>query len=220
MLTFFEKEVNGYFFVFPIVSWPKTWLHDPWRVTLVWHLVTFYGPWLFPPPATRSEVTYRVWTGSVAWLGPSDCTENNLYRSDSGVGHKVKERVAVPCSHLFTPFPKSEPLEQASPKKTSRRHLVSTWLPVMARDTGRLHYFPPLTTQFAQILTLKLASFPALVTFCLPAAFDASIALFAFVFVVNSSGFESIFETSCTTSFPEHYKARLQLKPTVNDHLS
>ena len=29
----------------------------------------------------------------------------------------------------------------------------------------------------------KLASFPMLVIFCLPAAFDASVALFAFVFV-------------------------------------
>ena len=135
-LLFLKKKWMVISLFSPLFPAPKTWLHDPWRVTLVWHLVTFYGPWLFPPPATRSEVTYRVWTRSVAWLGPSDCTENNLYRSDSGVGHKVKERVAVPCSHLFTPFPKSEPLEQASPKKTSRRHLVSTWLPVMARDTG------------------------------------------------------------------------------------
>ena len=143
----------------PLFPAPKTWLHDPWRVTLVWHLVTFYGPWLFPPPATRSEVTYRVWTRSVAWLGPSDCTENNLYRSDSGVGHKVKERVAVPCSHLFTPFPKSEPLEQASPKKTSRRHLVSK---LSLTFLCHLALFTPLTTQFAQFLTLKLASFPYL----------------------------------------------------------
>lgn len=52
-----------------------------------------------------------------------------------------------------------------------------------------------LTKEVAQFLTLKFsASFPALASFCLPAAFDTFIALFAFVLVGNSSGFESIFE--------------------------
>ena len=29
----------------PLFPAPKTWLHVPWRLTLVWYLVTFYGPW-------------------------------------------------------------------------------------------------------------------------------------------------------------------------------
>ena len=52
-------------------------------------------------------------------------------------------------------------------------HNINVWL----------HYFPPLTTQVAQFLTLKFASSPALVIFCLLTAFDLFVALFAFVFV-------------------------------------
>ena len=88
----------------------------------------------------------------------------------------------------------------------------------MAGDTGFIISRP--LTQFAQFLTLKLASSSALVFFCLPTAFDASSVLFAFVFVGNSSGFESILEPPCTTNFPKHYKPLLQPKPPVNDHLS
>ena len=73
----------------------------------------------------------------------------------------------------------------------------------------------PLTTEVAQLLTLKLARFPTFVIFRLPAAFDASIALFAFVFVANSSGFESIFELPCATNFPKHYKNFPTQSPTA-----
>ena len=52
-------------------------------------------------------------------------------------------------------------------------HNINVWL----------HYFPLLTTQVALFLTLKFASSPALVIFCLPTAFDPFVALFAFVFV-------------------------------------
>ena len=46
-----------------------------------------------------------------------------------------------------------------------------------------LYFIPPLTTQVAQFLTLKFASSPALVIFCLLTTFDLFVALFAFVFV-------------------------------------
>ena len=155
-----------------------------------------------------------------------DC-QNNLSRSDSGVWHKVIERVAAPCSHLFAPFPKSERLEQASPKKTSRRHLVSKLSPTflchlalncMLWPVTLVALFHALDNTVCTVSHAKISKFPVLVIFCLPAAFDASVALFAFVFVGNSTGFESIFETPCTTNFPKHYK--LQPKPPVNDHLS
>ena len=33
----------------PLFPAPKTWLHVPWRVSLVWHFFfTFYGPWFGP----------------------------------------------------------------------------------------------------------------------------------------------------------------------------
>ena len=49
--------------------------------------------------------------------------------------------------------------------------------------------FHALDNTVCTVSQAKISKFPVLVIFCLPAAFDASVALFAFVFVGNSSGF-------------------------------
>ena len=51
----------------------------------------------------------------------------------------------------------------------------SAFLKLVAHGSSKMDSKP--------LLLPKLASFPMLVIFCLPAAFDASVALFAFVFV-------------------------------------
>ena len=51
----------------------------------------------------------------------------------------------------------------------------SAFLKLVAHGSSKMDSKPRLLP--------KLASFPMLVIFCLPAAFDASVALFAFVFV-------------------------------------
>ena len=61
MLTFFWKGSEWLFFLFsPLFPAPKTWFHVPWRVTLVWHLVTFYGPWFsrLQLPGPKSCIAY------------------------------------------------------------------------------------------------------------------------------------------------------------------
>ena len=117
-------------------------------------------PLIFPPPAAYPGRSHASSEDGKRCVTSAQVTAPNatwsVRRSDGGVWSKVRERVAVPCSSLFARCPH-----------------INVWL----------HYFPPLTTQVAQFLTLKFASSPALVIFCLPTAFDAFVALFAFVFV-------------------------------------
>ena len=76
-----------------------------------------------------------------------------------------------------------------------------------------LHYFPPLTIQVAQFLTLKFASSPSLVIFCLPQLLMPSLHYLR-LFSLVVSGFESIFEPLCSTNFPKHYKNFPTQSPT------
>ena len=116
-------------------------------------------PLIFPPPAAYPGRSHASREDGKRCVTSAQVTAPNATcsarRSDGGVWSKVRERVAVPCSSLHG------------------AHNINVWL----------HYFPPLTIQVAQFLTLKFASSSSLVIFCLPTAFDAFVALFAFVFV-------------------------------------
>ena len=164
MLTFFEKEVNGYFFVFPIVSCrPKTWLHVSWRVTLVLPLVnTFFLRLSFPPPANRAEVTYSVWTGSVAWLGPSDCTEYNLSQAFRWWSVAQSQR-AGRCSSLFSAHISSRrPHNLNSWNSFLRRRLVEDiWLALdcMSWPVTLVALFPALDNRGCTVSHAKIGKF-------------------------------------------------------------
>ena len=180
MLTFFEKEVNGYFFVFPIVSCrPKTWLHVSWRVTLVWHLVTFYGPWVSLLQLTRAEVTHSEWTGSVAWLGPSDYTEYNLSQAFRWWSVAQSQR-AGRCSSLFSAHISScRPHNLNSWNSFLRRRLVEDiWLALVCISwpVTLVALFPALDNRGCTVSHANIGKFllPIVVVLSLPRATNFS----------------------------------------------
>ena len=162
-------------------------------------------PLIFPPPATRVEVTYRVWTGSVAWLGPSDCQIKTTcpvqISQRAGRCSLLTSLRAVP--EIWTPG-------TGFPKKTSWRHLVSTWLHGPWRW---LHYFPPLTTQFAQFLTLTKTNANNATEASKAAGRQKITSMGKLANFGNSSGFESIFELPCATNFKKALQKFSHSKP-------
>ena len=154
----------------PLFPAPRTWLHVPWLQLWdhdVWHwfdpffFFTFLRPliWplIFPPPATRAEVTYRVWTGSVAWLGPSDCTENNLSRSDSGVWSKVKGGSLVPA-HISSRRSRNLNAWNRFPR---RRQVEGIWLALdcMLWPVTLVALFPALDNTVCTVSHAKISNF-------------------------------------------------------------
>ena len=200
----------------PLFPAPKTWLHVPWRVTLVCNLVTFYGPWFsrlqLLGPKSRIACGMEALRDSCHMTAKTTCPVQIV-----GYGTKSKSGSLLPA-HISSRRSRNLNAWNRLPR---RRQVEDIWLAnnCMLWPVTLVALFHALDNTVCTVSQAKISKFPVLVIFCLPAAFDASVALFAFVFVGNSSGFESIFETPCTTNFPKHYKPRLQPKPPVNDHL-
>ena len=115
MLTFFEKEVNGYLFVFPTVSCAQDLVarfmtcDTGYIIFPALTLGCILWPLIFPPPAAypgRSHASRedgkRCVTSAQVTAPNATCSAR---RSDGGVWSKVRERVAVPCSSLFARCP-------------------------------------------------------------------------------------------------------------------
>ena len=133
--------------------------HDVWP---------WFGTWLhfmalsFPPPATRADVTYSVWTGSVAWLGPSDCTEYNLSQSFRWWIVAQSQR-AGRCSSLFSAHISSRrPHNLNSWNSFLRRRLVEDiWLALdcMSWLVTLVALFPALDNRGCTVTHAKIGTF-------------------------------------------------------------
>ena len=136
-------------------------------------------PLSFPPPATRAEVTYSEWTGSVAWLGPSDYTEYNLSQAFRWWRVAQSQR-AGRCSSLFSAHISSRrPHNLNSWNSFLRRRLVEDiWLALdcVSWPVTLVALFPALDNRGCTVSHANIGKFllPIVVVLSLPRATNFS----------------------------------------------
>lgn len=149
-------------------------------------------PLIFPPPAILGPKS-RIACGLEALRDSGQVTAKTTCPVQIvGCGTKSKSGSLLPA-HISSRRSRNLNAWNGLPR---RRQVEDIWLTLdcMLWPVTLAALFPALDNTVCTVSHAKLASFPVLVIFCLPAAFGASVISFAFVFVGNSSGFESIFE--------------------------